>query len=71
MSLDPNLDNPDAFYASLIAANERLTENQSFDFLIRLVMLLANQLGDAVLIQSCVDEARKHRNEQPQEIACV
>ena len=69
MRLDPNLNDPDSFYASLVAANERLTEDQSFDFLIRLLMILANQIGDAALVQICIEEAQKQSHDQTQEVS--
>lgn len=57
MRLDANLHDPDAFYAALVAANEGLTEDQSQRLTLRLVFLLANQIGDAAVLEACVGEA--------------
>jgi hypothetical protein len=57
MRLDPNLRDPDAFYAALIAANEGLVEEQSQHLLLRLVFLLANQIGDAAVLGACIGQA--------------
>jgi hypothetical protein len=53
----PKLSDPDGFYASLVAAHEGLSDAQSALVNARLVMLLANQVGDAQLLQACVDAA--------------
>jgi hypothetical protein len=66
--LDPNLGNPDAFYARLVMANENVSEEQSLEFFIRLSMILANQIGDASVLQACIDEAAKGGNAIQQEI---
>jgi hypothetical protein len=66
--LDPNLGNPDAFYARLVMANENASEEQSLEFFIRLSMILANQIGDASVLQACIDEAAQGRNTEQQEI---
>ena len=60
--LDPNLSNPDAFYARLVLVNENASEEQSLDFFIRLSMILANQIGDASVLKACIDEAAKSGN---------
>jgi hypothetical protein len=57
MRLDANLHDPDAFYAALIAANDGLAEEQSQRLTLRLVFLLANQIGDAAVLEACVGEA--------------
>jgi hypothetical protein len=66
--LDPNLGNPDAFYARLVMANENVSEEQSLEFFIRLSMILANQIGDASVLRACIDEATQGRNAEQQEI---
>jgi Protein of unknown function (DUF2783) len=59
MRLDPNINDPDTFYAAIVAANESISEQQSQDFALRLVLLLANQIGDAGLLAACIAEAAK------------
>jgi hypothetical protein len=46
MKTTPNIPDPDGFYEALLAATQGLSETQSEAFLLRLVLLLANQLGD-------------------------
>jgi hypothetical protein len=47
----------DGFYASLVAAHEGLSDDESALVNARLVMLLANQVGDTQILQACVDAA--------------
>jgi uncharacterized protein DUF2783 len=46
MKTTPNIPDHDGFYEALLAATQGLSETQSEAFLLRLVLLLANQLGD-------------------------
>ena len=46
-------------FAKLIAAHHGLTDEQSAQLNARLVLLLANQLGDEALLEQCIDAARK------------
>jgi hypothetical protein len=57
MRSDPNIPDPDGFYAALVAAHRGLTERQSAELNARLVFLLANQLGDQQALLECVEEA--------------
>lgn len=60
MSLDISslqLSDADGFYASLITAHEGLSDDESALVNARLVMLLANQVGDPQVLQACVDAA--------------
>jgi hypothetical protein len=54
-----NFTDHDAFYERLIAAHGGLTDEQSAQLNARLVLLLANQLGDEAVLEACVDAARK------------
>jgi hypothetical protein len=58
MKTDLELSDPDAFYEYWLDAHAGLDEKQSFEFNARLVMLLANQVGDQNVIQKCIDSAR-------------
>jgi hypothetical protein len=53
------LSDPDGFYEYWLDAHAGLDEKQSFEFNARLVMLLANQVGDQSVIQKCIDSARQ------------
>jgi hypothetical protein len=57
MRSDPNIPDPDGFYAALVAAHRGLTERQSAELNARLVFLLANQLGDQQALLECVEAA--------------
>jgi hypothetical protein len=52
------LTDPDDFYEYWLDAHAGLNEKQSFEFNARLIMLLANQVGDQRVIQSCIDAAK-------------
>jgi hypothetical protein len=58
MKTDPNIAEPDAFYAALVSAHEGLSEADSHDLNARLVLLLANQVGDAPVLLACIAAAR-------------
>jgi hypothetical protein len=59
MKTQLELTDPDGFYEYWLDAQAGLDEKQSFEFNARLVMLLANQIGDQDVIQQCIDSARK------------
>ena len=46
LNTEPNLDAPDDFYAALVDAQRGLTPAQSQQVNARLVLLLANHIGD-------------------------
>jgi hypothetical protein len=53
-----NLQDADAFYEQLLDAHEGLTAEQSRLLDARLILLLANQVGDAKVLAECVQAAR-------------
>lgn len=57
--LHANIADPDSFYAQLVSVNEALSPEQSESLLMRLVFLLANQVGDHVVLDACIKEAAK------------
>jgi len=59
MRTDPNIPDPDSFYAALVAAHEGLSDAQSAELNARLVLLLANQIGDQQTLIDCIAAARK------------
>jgi hypothetical protein len=59
MKLEACINDPDALYAALVAANDGLAEEQSHHLMLRLVFLLANQIGDSAVLTACVGEAAK------------
>lgn len=50
--------NPDEFYDALIAAHHDLSEAQSAGLNARLILLLANHIGDLDVIREALDLAR-------------
>ena len=59
MRSDPNIPDPDGFYAALIAAHEGLSEAESAELDAKLVFLLANQVGDQKTLLECIEAARQ------------
>ncbi len=49
----------DAVYAALVEAHRGLSDDQSARLNIRLILLLANQLGDADAVCAAIANARK------------
>ena len=54
-----NLQDGDAFYEQLLDAHADLSPEQSQMLNARLILLLANQVGDAKVLKECVDAARE------------
>jgi hypothetical protein len=59
MKTDAHIPDPDGFYAAWVAAHEGLSDEESTDLDARLVLLLANQVGDQAVLLECIAEARK------------
>ena len=55
----PNLAAPDEFYERLIAAHRGLDEAQSAMVNAKLVLLLANHIGDAAVLEQALAAARE------------
>jgi hypothetical protein len=55
---EPNLRDPDAFYAALVAAHQGLSDEQSELLNARLVLILANQIGDLEILCQALAQAR-------------
>lgn len=55
--ISPNLASPDDFYEALIDAHRGLTEAQSHQVNARLVLLLANHIGDLVVLRQALEAA--------------
>ncbi len=53
-----NLQDADGFYERLLDAHEGLTPDQSQLLNARLILLLANQVGDVKVLAECVTAAR-------------
>jgi hypothetical protein len=57
LNLEPNLPDPDRFYESLVAAQRTLTDEQAQLMNAKLVLLLANHLGDPEVWQEALAAA--------------
>ena len=60
MLTEANIPDPDGLYAALVAAHEGLTDAESAALNARLLLLLANQVGDQQVLLDCVAAARAH-----------
>lgn len=59
MKTDLNLTDADAFYEQLLDAHVGLTPAQSERLNARLILLLANQVGDNQVLADCLRAARE------------
>ncbi len=56
---DPNVADPDGLYAAIIDAHSDLSEADSVALNARLVLLLANHIGDATVLRQAIAIARR------------
>lgn len=54
-----NLHDADSFYEQLLDAHQGLTHEQSDLLNARLILLLANQVGDDKVLKECIEAARE------------
>lgn len=59
MKTTPNFQDADAFYESLLDAHSGLSREESELLNARLILIMANQLGDSALLQACIAAARQ------------
>jgi len=59
MKTSLNLQDADGFYEQLLDAHQGLSKEQSELLNARLILLLANQVGDAKVLGACVQAARQ------------
>lgn len=55
----PHISDVDGFYEHLLDAHQGLTREASEALNARLILLLANQIGDTGLLKRCVEAARE------------
>jgi hypothetical protein len=58
MRTEPNIEDPDAFYEKLLRAHADLSEEESVELDTRLILLLANQIGNLAVLSACIEAAR-------------
>lgn len=56
--LTPNIDRPDDFYADLLAAHEGLSKEESDALNARLILVLANHIGDRKALAQAITAAK-------------
>jgi hypothetical protein len=59
MKTNLNLQDADGFYEQLLDAHQGLNDDQSALLNVRLILLLANQVGDAGVLKECVEAAMR------------
>lgn len=63
LTTDPNISDPDGFYAELLAAHEGVEEVESYALNARLVLILANHIGDRAVLTEAFALAAKPSSE--------
>ncbi|WP_085307376.1 DUF2783 domain-containing protein [Planktotalea arctica] len=58
VNLTPNIDRPDDFYADLLGAHEGLSKEQSDALNARLILVLANHIGDSDVLRGALEAAK-------------
>lgn len=57
MKTTPHFQDPDGFYEQLLDAQAGLSREEAELFNARLILLLANQIGDAQVLRDCIAAA--------------
>jgi uncharacterized protein DUF2783 len=58
LNVEPNIADPDDFYEALIDVHRDLTPEQSGVVNARLILLLANHIGDLAVLREAMQHAR-------------
>ena len=58
LSLTPNIPDPDGFYDELLRAHHGLSDEESAAFNARLILVLANQIGDRAVLREALNAAK-------------
>ncbi len=59
LTLTPNIENADDFYADLLATHEGLSKADSDALNARLILILANHIGDRAVLAEALNAAKK------------
>lgn len=59
LNLEPNISSPDDFYQELIDLHRELTDEQSALVNAKLILLLANHIGDLDVLRAAMAAARE------------
>jgi len=60
---EPRIEDPDDFYARLIDLHEGLSTGQSNELNCKLILLMANHIGDREVLFEVLDVVRRYRPE--------
>ena len=58
LTLAPNFTDPDGFYEALLQAHDGLSAEESAAYNARLILLLANQIGNAKILAAALEAAK-------------
>jgi len=58
MKTELNLQDADTFYEQLLNAHEGLSAEQSEQLNLRLILILANQVGSSAVLRDCIESAK-------------
>ena len=61
LNATPNINDPDGFYAELLETTDGLTEDEIHALNARLVLILANHIGDREVLSAALSAARAAR----------
>ncbi|WP_147113150.1 DUF2783 domain-containing protein [Tateyamaria sp. syn59] len=59
LNLDPNIPDPDGFYDELLAVHKGLSKAESDALNARLLLILANHIGDRFILSEALAAARR------------
>ena len=63
LNLKPNIADVDGFYAALLAAHDGLSEAETHAYNARLILVLANHIGDTAVLTEALETAKKNKRE--------
>lgn len=58
LNMNANIADADEFYSLLLSAHEGLTKEESEAFNARLILILANQIGDRSVLDQAIETAK-------------
>ena len=59
LTLSPNIPDPDGFYDALLAAHDGLSKEESDALNARLILILANHIGDRAVLAEALSAAKR------------
>lgn len=58
LKTEPNIPDPDGFYDELLKAHTGMSDEESAAYNARLILVLANQIGDRDILREALDAAK-------------